>query len=342
MDKISIIGSGSWATALSTVLTDNGIEILMWSPFADQVEEINVGHTNKRYFPDIVLDKKIKATTSLEDVVNFSDNLLMVIPTNYYRETLKKINNIINRKKVFINASKGIEPGTFLPISEMIKEEIDDNKLDDIVILSGPSHAEEVVLRKLTLITSVCENEKIAEEVQKTFSNDYLRVYIHNDVLGVEIASSLKNVIALASGIAHGMGYGDNTRAALITRGLVEIMRYGEIYGCNPNTFYGLAGIGDLIVTATSFHSRNFQAGMKIADGESIDDIVNRSSQVVEGIRTAKAVYEQLSTLGIEMPILEAVYKVVYDREDPKEVINNLMNRELKREYQSNNVMQKN
>lgn len=332
MKKISVIGSGSWGSALANVLADNGYSVLMWGHDKNQIDEINDFHTNTAYLGEEKLVDTIVATNSLEEVVNYADDILMVIPTKFFRNTLHKINELITKPKIFINASKGMEPGTFKSISQLIEEEIDDELIKGIAILTGPSHAEEVIVRQLTTIASVSKDEQVAKHVQEMFSNEYLRIYTHTDLIGAEVGSSLKNVIAIASGIIYGLGFGDNTRAALITRGLAEMIRYGKYKGADESTFYGLTGIGDLIVTATSFHSRNFQAGKRVGEGEDPRIAVEKSTMVVEGVRTAKAIYEETKELPFDMPIVEAVYKIFYEGKNTKDILKELINRELKPE----------
>ncbi len=332
MAKISVIGSGSWGLALASTLVQNDHQVLVWSFFEEEVKEINELHQAKKYFKDLKLDQRLKASSSLEEVIAFSDIILMAIPTKFYRDTLKSINEVLTTKKLFINASKGIEPGTYKLIDEIITEEISEEYLKGIVILTGPSHAEELILNQITLVTSASKDLENAKLVQKLFSNDFLRVYASEDILGAQLGSSLKNVIALASGACAGLGLGDNTRAALITRGLTEMIRYAEFKGANKETMFGLTGLGDLVVTATSTHSRNFQAGYRIGQGEDPQESVAKSVMVVEGIRTAKAVVEQLQGTGIEMPIFESVYDIFYNNISVKDAIKRLMQRELKNE----------
>jgi glycerol-3-phosphate dehydrogenase (NAD(P)+) len=330
MAKISVIGSGSWGLALSNTLVQNDHQVLVWSFFEDEVNEINNEHKAKKYFKEMPIDERIKASTDLEEVLNFSDIILMAIPTKFYRNTLTSINQLLTTKKLFINASKGIEPGTYKLIDEIIKEEISEDHLQGVVIFTGPSHAEELIINQITLITSASENIEDAKLVQELFSNNFLRVYASTDTLGAQLGSSLKNVIALASGCCAGLGFGDNTRAALITRGLTEMVRYAEFKGANKETMYGLTGLGDLVVTATSVHSRNYQAGYRIGQGEDPQESVSKSVMVVEGIRTAKAVVEQLKDTDIEMPIFESVYDIFYNNIKVEDAIKRLMTRELK------------
>ncbi|HHX93792.1 MAG TPA: NAD(P)H-dependent glycerol-3-phosphate dehydrogenase [Tenericutes bacterium] len=334
MEHIAILGAGSWGTALAQVLADNNARVTLWTISEEQKEEINKHHTNKEYVGDVILPDTIFPTTSLEDAIKDTKIIVIAVPTKAIREVLGKLKEVLKDKYIFVNVAKGIEPDTNKLVSEIIEDEIPKEHIEGIVILSGPSHAEEVILRQITTIVSASESETLAKQIQYLFNNDYLRVYTSTDIRGVQMCGALKNVIALASGIIAGKGYGDNTRAALITRGMAEIIRYGTHHGALKETFGGLAGIGDLIVTATSTHSRNFMAGYRVGQGEDPKESVNKSKMVVEGIRTAKAVYEELKNLNFEMPITTAVYKVFYENYDVDEAIKELMNRELKSEIE--------
>ena len=248
------------------------------------------------------------------------------------RELAKRVNSLLNREVTVVHASKGLEENTYKRISTLISEEISSEYLNGLVTLSGPSHAEEVIAKDLTTITAASSDKKAAELVQSVFINDYFRVYTNTDIIGVEIGAALKNIIALGAGVIAGLGYGDNAKAGLVTRGLAEISRLGVKLGADPLTFMGLSGVGDLIVTCTSPHSRNWRAGYQIGQGKDVESVVNGMGMVVEGISTTKAAYELAQTYGIEMPITEAIYNVVYNKADVKHVILNLMQREGKAE----------
>ncbi|MDD4001069.1 MAG: NAD(P)-dependent glycerol-3-phosphate dehydrogenase, partial [Bacilli bacterium] len=297
------------------------------------VDEINTYHTNKSKLPNGSLNENVKATNDLKEAVNHASIILLAVPTSVIRTVLKEINAVINSRKLFVNASKGLEPHTFKRVSEIVVEEIENEYLEGFVALSGPSHAEEVILGMLTLVTAVSSNLKQAQLIQNLFSNQtYFRVYTLTDLIGVEICSSLKNIIALASGIIAGLGYGDNTRAALITRGLVEIKRIATALGGEDNTVFGLAGLGDLIVTCTSLHSRNYQAGYKIGSGKDLKQTLSEMTMVVEGARTALAAQQIILEYGIYAPIIEAVYDIIYHEVEPKARIAQLMKNDLKEE----------
>ena len=333
MERLTIIGAGSWGSALGKIASDNSHQVIMYDQSEEIVSEINRFHTNKTKLPVGKLNDNVKATTDLKEAIAYSDIILLVVPTSVIRIVLKEINQVITSKKLFVNASKGLEPNTFKRVSEIVTEEINSDYLEGFVALSGPSHAEEVILGMLTLLTSTSPNLSHAQLIQRIFSNQsYFRVYTLADLVGVEICSSLKNIIALASGIIAGLGYGDNTRAALITRGLVEIKRIAYKLGADEKTIFGLAGLGDLIVTCTSTHSRNFQAGYKIGSGKNLEQALSEMTMVVEGARSAIAAHQLIARFNIYAPIIETVYDIIYNKFEPKERIIKLMQNDLKEE----------
>jgi glycerol-3-phosphate dehydrogenase (NAD(P)+) len=333
MEKLTIVGAGSWGSALARIISDNGYQVVLYDKSKDIVDEINEFHTNKSKLPNGVLNDNCTATTDLSYAINDSDIIVLVVPTSVMRGVLKDINSVIKSKKLFVSASKGIEPITYKRVSELVDEEISNEFLGGFVALSGPSHAEEVINQMLTLVTSASTNLEHAKIIQRIFSNQtYFRVYTTNDLVGVEICAALKNIIALASGVIAGLGYGDNTRAALITRGLVEIKRIACKLGASEATIYGLSGLGDLVVTCTSHHSRNFQAGYKIGSGKNLEDSLKEISMVVEGARTAIAAYQLIKEYDIYAPIITSVYDIIYNKQDPNTRINLLMQKELKEE----------
>lgn len=332
--KVTVVGAGSWGTALATVLVENKHDVLLWSRNDEQVAEINQDHTNKKYLPETTLPSELKATNNLEKAIEHAKILLFVVPTGAVRSVAKQISQYMTEKKIIIHAAKGLEIDTHLRISEILKEELPEDKTEGIVALSGPSHAEEVVKQDLTSITSASENEKLAKFVQQLFINDYFRVYTNPDIIGVEIGAALKNIIALGSGILSGYGYGDNAKAALITRGLAEITRFGEKINANPITFLGLSGVGDLIVTCASTHSRNFQAGHYIGSGYTLDETLEKIGMVVEGIYTTRAAAQLAKELQVDMPITMAIYHVLYEGVSVEHAISELMNRKGKSEVE--------
>ncbi|MEH7075612.1 NAD(P)H-dependent glycerol-3-phosphate dehydrogenase [Neobacillus drentensis] len=309
------------------VLADNGHEVRLWSHDEVQVIEINEQHTNKKYLPDIVLSELIVGYASLSDALSGVDTLILAVPTKAIREVIGKIRTVQALPLTIAHVSKGIEPDSLLRISEIIKEEMPKDLLRDVVVLSGPSHAEEVSLRHPTTVAVTSENMAAAEKIQDLFINNNFRVYTNSDVIGVEIGGALKNIIALAAGITDGLGYGDNAKAALMTRGLAEIARLGTKMGANPLTFSGLAGIGDLIVTCTSVHSRNWRAGNLLGKGKTLNEVLDNMGMVVEGVRTTKAAYQLAQKYDVNMPITFALYDVLFNGKNALDAVDVLMAR---------------
>ncbi|AMC93346.1 glycerol-3-phosphate dehydrogenase [Erysipelothrix larvae] len=329
--KIAIIGSGSWGTALGNVLAQNGHDALIWGKSLDEVVDIQQYHLNETYFPGVKLCEDLRATPTYNDILD-ADIFLLAIPSIAIESVCQELDKHLDRPVIIINVAKGFHPVTHEYLMEVIERSISNDHLSAVVSLIGPSHAEEVVLNQLTTVNAVSSNEDAARTVQEIFSNDFFRVYRNDDVVGAQIGVAVKNVMALASGIASGLGYGDNTRAALITRGLAEITRYGLYFGGRMDTFLGLCGVGDLVVTATSQHSRNFQAGYDVGVNGSTSHFFDTNIKTVEGVAATKVVYEVAKEKGIDMPITEQVYKVFYEGKDPRQAIVDLMNRELKHE----------
>lgn len=333
MSIITIIGAGSWGTALAQLLDDNKHTVKLYDISEERIKEINEQHTNELYLPGVELSASIRGYTDLKEALTDSEMVLTVVPTKVIRQSLKAINEVLSHPVIFVNASKGIEPNTYKRVSEIVEEEIDPDKRLGFVALTGPSHAEEVIEKHLTSVTAASNDLELAKKVQTTFNNEeYFRVYTVHDLIGAEIGGSLKNIIALAAGIIAGLGYGDNTRAALITRGLAEMRRLAVAMGAKEETLFGLAGIGDLVVTATSQHSRNFQAGYRIGSGSNLKETLSEMTMVVEGVRSCEAAYQYAKEHGIEMPITFAVYDVIFHQIEPREVIRKLMLRDLKEE----------
>lgn len=333
-EKVAVLGAGSWGTALAKVLAENGHDVMMWSRIEDAaiIDEINTQHTNETYLKDLELPQSIQGTTDLEEAIKERDVIVVVIPTVGIRSTAKQLNQLIQNPKIIVHASKGLEQGTHERISTILEEEIDEDKRTAVVALSGPSHAEEVAVQDLTSITSASKNEAAAEKVQYLFMNDYFRVYRNDDIIGVELGAALKNIIAVGAGALNGIGFGDNAIAALVTRGLAEISRFGVELGADPMTFMGLSGVGDLIVTCTSPHSRNWRAGKLIGEGYNLEQIQDEIGMAIEGLSTVIAAKELAEARGVEMPITQAIYKVVYEDADVSETILELMRREGKAE----------
>jgi len=331
--KVSVIGSGSWGTALSQVLCDNGHDVLLYGNQQSQVDEINTKHTNTKYFPNVLsIHKDIKATTSLKEVADFADIIVLSIPTIAMREVLASLNKLLDKKVLLINTAKGFDPLTKCRLSELIYSLIDSNKIEGVVSLIGPSHAEEVIVRDLTCICSVNENDEIAGKVASIFSNKYFRVYVNTDVIGSELGVAMKNAIAIGSGIVEGLGYGANARAALVSRGLAEIVRFGVSQGGKAETYLGLTGVGDLMVTCYSFHSRNFCAGLEIGKANSADEFLKNNTKTVEGLKTIDVIYHISHEKNISLPVIDALFDVIYQNKKPSEVVFELMTRPLKKE----------
>ena len=330
--KVAVLGPGSWGTALSQVLNDNGHEVRIWGNLEDQIDEINEKHTNSRYFKDIVLDEQIKGYKNLTEALEGVDAVLFVVPTKVTRLVAKQVAAVLDHKVVVMHASKGLEPDTHERLSTILEEEIPAELRSKIVVVSGPSHAEETIVRDITLISAASKDLDAAKYVQNLFSNRYFRLYTNNDVIGVETAGALKNIIAVGAGALHGLGYGDNAKAAIIARGLTEITRLGVAMGANPLTYSGLSGVGDLIVTGTSVHSRNWRAGDQLGRGEKLEDVERNMGMVIEGISTTKAAYELAQELGVYMPITNAIYSVIYQGASIDEAIKGIMSGEFRHE----------
>lgn len=331
MSKVAVLGAGSWGTALSIVLADNGHDVRLWTHRVDQAETINTTHKNEKYL-EIMVPKTIRAYSVLEEAVDDVTAIVLVVPSKAIREVCSELNKINNNNATIIHASKGIEPGSLKRVSQVISEELDSYEYEDVVVLSGPSHAEEVGKRQPTTVTVSSINLENAEHAQNLFFNENFRVYTSPDIIGIELGGALKNIIALGAGISDGLGYGDNAKAALITRGLAEITRLGASLGANPLTFLGLPGVGDLIVTCTSVHSRNWRAGNMLGKGQNLDTVLEQMGMVVEGVRTAKAAYQFAEEQGIEMPITNGIYQILFENMEPRDVVGQLMNRTKKEE----------
>lgn len=329
--KVGVLGGGSWGTALAILLADKGYDITMWLRDEKQFKEMNELRINQKYLPNIKLPSNLRLTLDLEEVSFKKDMILLSVPTHGVREALNNCKAYINSDQIIVNVAKGIENESLLRISEIVEELLPNNKY---AVLSGPSHAEEVAKNMPTTVVSASKNKKVAEYVQDLFITPSFRVYANPDVIGVELGGSLKNVIALGAGISDGLSCGDNTKAALMTRGIFEMARLGEKMGAKVSTFSGLSGIGDLIVTCTSMHSRNRRAGILIGQGMKTDEAIKEIGMVVEGIKTTKSAFELSKQYNIEMPITEEIYDVLYHNSNVKDSISNLMVRDRKHEME--------
>lgn len=327
MGKVAVLGAGSWGTALALVLADNDHDVHLWTHRESLAQDINQTHRNEQYLKGIELPSAIQASNNLASVVEGAEHVILVVPTKAMREVCSQLKDVLSDQVVLTHASKGIEPGTYKRVSEIIREEVPASLYEDVVVLSGPSHAEEVSLRQPTTVTVSAEDLEVAEKVQDIFINRQFRVYTSPDLVGVELGGALKNIIALGAGISDGLGYGDNAKAALITRGLAEIARLGTSMGANPLTFSGLTGIGDLIVTCTSAHSRNWRAGNKLGQGYDLDEVLEQMGMVVEGVRTTKAAYQLAKDQNVDMPITSGIYRILFEQANARDVVDQLMTR---------------
>lgn len=332
MEKVVILGAGSWGTALGTVLAKNGYEVILWEYRKEVAEEIDKDRENKKLLPNIKLADNIRIVYESENLLNNTKYVIFSIPSQSLRSVVERFSSQITDNMILVNTAKGIEVKSGKRLSEVIKDEILGKYHKNLVVLSGPTHAEEVAREIPTTIVAAGDIDK-AKEIQKIFTNNNFRVYLNNDLVGVEIGAAVKNCLAIAAGMCDGLGYGDNSKAALITRGIVEMTRYGKLYGANETTFSGLSGMGDLIVTAISKHSRNRHVGECLGKGQKIDEILNNMLMVAEGVPTVKAIYNEIKEKDISMPIIEAVYKVIYENTEVTTVINDLMNRSVKKEF---------
>lgn len=324
MKKMCVLGAGSWGTALALVLASNKYNVSMWTLNEKQCEYVNKHKENIDYLPGVTIPNNITLTTDIEEAVKDSSIIVLGVPSQAIRSVCVKIKPYISDNQILVNVAKGVEMSTNLRLSEVCEEILPNNPY---VILSGPSHAEEVAREMPTTVVVSSKNMTTAEYVQNAFKSSYFRVYLNKDVVGVELGGTLKNIIAFGAGICDGIGYGDNTKAALITRGIREIVRLGCAMGADESTFTGLTGIGDLIVTCTSMHSRNRKAGLLIGQGKSLEETLEEVQMVVEGITATKVAYNLSKQYQVEMPIVDAIYSVLYDGTDAKLVVEELMNR---------------
>lgn len=329
--NISFIGAGSWGTALSIVVADNKHQVKIWDIDDEHIDAMKSTRRNDKYLGGVALPDNIEPTKDIAYCLKDADVLVIAVASQAYRAVMKAHGQYIPDQTIIVNVAKGIENKTLLRISEVIASFKPGNPF---VALSGPSHAEEVSRRMPTTLVSASKSKQAAEIIQDLFSTDYLRVYTNPDVVGVELGGALKNIIALAAGITDGMGYGDNAKAALMTRGIREITRLGVAMGAQVETFTGLSGVGDLIVTCTSMHSRNRRCGIMIGEGLSRDEAEKKVGMVVEGIYATKAAYDLSKKLDIEMPIIDQLYGVLYEEADVNQAVKNLMGRKRKHEME--------
>ncbi len=324
MANIGILGAGTWGMALARLLRLSGHAVTVWSAIPEEIDRLSATHTHPN-LPGVVFPDSIVYTKDIEAVCSGRDILLFAVPSPYVRSTAQAAAPFIPNGQIIVDVAKGIEPDTLYTMTEVIRDEV--GKSCRLVALSGPTHAEEVALDLPTTIVSACSDLSVAEQVQDIFGNSCMRVYTNPDITGVELCGAMKNIMALAVGISIGLGYGDNTKAALMTRGMAEITRLGQAMGCMEQTFFGLAGIGDLIVTATSRHSRNNRCGILIGQGVPPKEAIKQIGMVVEGIHALPAAIRLSERYGVEMPIITAVNAVIRHDADPAETVKQLMSR---------------
>ncbi len=327
--KISVIGSGGWGTAIALLLCSNGHSVCLWSYLKEESDRLKKDRENKEFLPGIPFgDYDITFTSSIEEAASFGEIIVSAVPSKAVRTTARALGKVCDGKTV-VNISKGIDEEKLCRLSEVFKEEMPSSK---IAVLSGPSHAEEVARAIPTTNVLACEDMALAAKLQDIFMSPTFRVYTNPDVAGVEFGGALKNIIALCAGVTDGLGYGDNTKAALMTRGIREITRLGVHLGAKEETFSGLSGIGDLIVTCTSMHSRNRRAGILIGQGKTLEEALNEVHMTVEGVCATQAAYRLAKKHGIEMPITEASYRVLFENSNPRDEVLYLMTRDKKSE----------
>ncbi len=334
--KVSVLGAGSMGTAVSVLLAGNGHEVMMWSLFKDEVDMINELREQKEKLPGVIVPESVRCTGDLEESLRFSDICVIAIPAQKVRENMKAVASVNRYRPSVISCfSKGLEKDTGLRMSEVIREELPDAT---VVAMSGPCHAEELSKGIPTAYVAASGSRKAAEMIQDIFMSPMFRVYTNPDIIGVELGGAIKNVIALCAGISDGLGYGDNTKAALMTRGLAEMSRLGCAIGAKKQTFSGLAGIGDLIVTCTSMHSRNRRAGILIGKGMPVDKAMEEVKMVVEGVYTTVPVYNLSKKYGVRMPITAEAYAVLFEGKDPGSAVSALMNRDRTCEHEAKDL----
>jgi glycerol-3-phosphate dehydrogenase (NAD(P)+) len=328
MSKITFLGGGSFGTALAMLISNKGYEVAVWDREQVVVDEINNNRTNDKYLKNITIPEGVTAYVNIEEAINGAEIVVIAVPSHVVRIVCEKAKQYITKNMILVSIAKGLEDDSFKRMSEVIEDELQ----TEVVVLSGPSHAEEIAKSIPTTIVASSKNMEKAEKIQDVFISSNLRVYTNDDLVGVEIGGSVKNIIAVATGICDGLGYGDNAKAAIMTRGMKEISRVGLALGGKESTFYGLTGMGDLIVTCTSMHSRNRKAGMLIGQGKKVEDAIKSVGMVVEGVSACMAFYHLKNKMNISMPITDILYKVLYEDKDISECASELMERDKKQE----------
>ncbi|MFC1868037.1 NAD(P)H-dependent glycerol-3-phosphate dehydrogenase [Thermodesulfobacteriota bacterium] len=333
--RIGAIGAGSWGTTLANLLAEKGHNVDLWVREEEVYHQIKEERVNRTFLPDMELDPRLNPVRSFEEALSDKDLAMIVVPSHVFRESLEGMKPYLRPETSLITATKGIENDTLKIMSQVAEEVLLGEYNDLFACLAGPSFAREVIKRRPTAVTIACRDLGHAELLQKLFSTEFFRVYISDDLVGVQLCGALKNVIAIAAGATDGLEFGLNTRAALITRGLAEIARLGAAMGANPMTFAGLSGIGDLVLTCTGDLSRNRTVGLKIGQGMGIEEITKGMNMVAEGVKTSISAFQLAKKTGVEMPIINEVYEILYKGKDPREAVKELMTRELKKEREN-------
>ncbi len=334
ISKVGVIGAGSWGTALANLLAGKGVDVHIWVREEEVFNQIKKEHVNGAFLPGVALDPRLKPVQSFEEALFEKELILMVVPSHVFRDVLTNLKPFLREGMSLITATKGIENDTLMIMSQVAESILPEEYIADFASLDGPSFAKEVSRRLPTAVTIACPDPGHAERLQRLFNTEFFRVYVSQDVIGVQLGGALKNVIAIAAGAADGLEFGHNARAALITRGLAEITRLGVAMGANPLTFAGLAGMGDLVLTCTGDLSRNRTVGFKIGKGLSLEEITGSMNMVAEGVKTTRSTYELAKKMGVDMPITAQVYQILYKGKNQKEAVKELMGRKLKAELE--------
>lgn len=332
MEKIGVIGAGSWGTTLADLLAKKGHDVTLWAYEPQLVTEMTETRTNNLFLPGILLNAGLHFTNSLAEAVSEKDIVLVVSPSQVVRSVLREAHPHLKQDALLVSASKGVETGSLLLVSEVYQQVLSAPQFENFAVLSGPSFAREVALEMPTAIVAASAVPAVAKRVQDVFSTSFFRIYTNSDITGVELGGAIKNVIAIAAGISDGLGFGSNTRAALITRGLTEISRLGKAMGAQAATFAGLAGMGDLVLTCTGDLSRNRTVGINLGKGRKLQEILAEMRMVAEGVKTSESAYQLAQKVGVAMPIIEAVYRILYEEKSPRSAVMELMTRDLKAE----------
>jgi len=328
--RVSVLGDGGWGTALALVSHRRGNATLLWGAFSDYAKFLKEKRENQKFLPGIPLPKTLEITSVLKEAVDFGEILILAIPTQFLRNILHKLKEFDLSKKILVSVAKGIEKKTYLRPSEIVESILGRVKL---VVISGPSHAEEVARNIPTLVVAAAKDERLAVQVRDALRDRGFRIYIQTDIVGTELGGSLKNVVAIAAGICDGLGFGDNTKSGLLTRGLLEMVKLGVRLGANPNTFFGLSGVGDLMTTCFSPHGRNLRVGRDLGRGKKIKEILSGMEMVAEGVDTSESVHELAARVGVELPIMSEVYKVLFQGKDCSRAVEDLLSRDAREEW---------